>query len=52
MTAGGIVGRIAKLRDPYVVISVSEGVEIKFQKSSIAQILPKTTSVEETEENN
>jgi preprotein translocase subunit YajC len=44
MTAGGIIGKVSKLRDQYVFINVAEGVEIKFQKNSIAQVLPKTTS--------
>ena len=50
MTAGGIVGKIAKLRDPYVHITVAEGVEIKFQKNSIAQVLPKTAGGQPTSE--
>ncbi len=43
MTTGGIVGRIAKIHDQFVVLNISEGVEIKFQKASIAQTLPKGT---------
>ncbi|MRX27011.1 preprotein translocase subunit YajC [Kangiella sp. HZ709] len=43
MTTGGIVGRIAKIHDQFIVLTISEGVEIKFQKSSIAQTLPKGT---------
>jgi preprotein translocase subunit YajC len=44
MTAGGIIGKVSKLRDQYVFINVADGVEIKFQKNSIAQVLPKTTN--------
>ncbi len=49
MTTGGIVGRIAKVQEQFIVLTISEGVEIKFQKASIAQTLPKGTikSIEE-----
>ena len=49
MTTGGIIGKVSKIKDDYVVLSLSEGMEIKFQKASIAQTLPKGTikSIEE-----
>lgn len=43
VTAGGIAGRITKLRDSYAVLSVGKEVEMVFQKSSIASVLPKGT---------
>jgi preprotein translocase subunit YajC len=43
VTIGGMVGKIAKLTDNYVVLSLSEGVDVTFQKSSIANALPKGT---------
>lgn len=43
MTTGGIIGRISKVTDDFVVLSLSENVEIKFQKASISQALPKGT---------
>ncbi len=43
VTAGGIVGKIAKLVDDFVVITVSDKMEITIQKSSIATTLPKGT---------
>lgn len=43
ITAGGIVGRLAKLRDNFVVLNVSNNLEIILQKTSIASILPKGT---------
>lgn len=43
MTAGGILGRIIKLTDSYVVIAVSETTEMTMQKSSIVSALPKGT---------
>ncbi len=43
VTAGGIMARVIRLKDNYVVVEVSKGVEITLQKSSIASILPKGT---------
>lgn len=43
MTAGGILGKVAKISEGYVVIAASDQVELTFQKSSIANVLPKGT---------
>jgi preprotein translocase subunit YajC len=43
MTAGGILGRIVKISDSYIVIAVSENTEMTLQKSSIVSALPKGT---------
>jgi preprotein translocase subunit YajC len=43
VTAGGIVGKVNKLADSYVVVTVSENVDITVQKSSISTVLPKGT---------
>lgn len=43
MTTGGIIGRISKIKDDFVVVEISDSVELKFQKASIAQTLPKGT---------
>lgn len=43
ITVGGIVGRVVKLRDNYVVLKLAENVEITMQKNSISNILPKGT---------
>ncbi len=43
MTSGGILGRIVKLNDSYVVLSLTDTVEITIQKSSIVSALPKGT---------
>ena len=43
VTAGGIVGRITKLRDGFVMLNIAEGVEMTLQKSSISAVLPKGT---------
>jgi len=43
ITAGGIIGKVVKLNDDYVVLEVSEGTELTFQKSHVAAELPKGT---------
>jgi len=43
ITTGGIVAKVIRLKDNFVVLEVSKGVEITFQKSSVAQVLPKGT---------
>lgn len=41
VTSGGIVGRISKIRDDFLVLTLTEGVEITVQKSAIKASLPK-----------
>lgn len=43
LTTGGIIGRLTKLRDNYVVLIVGKDIEMIFQKNAIATILPKGT---------
>lgn len=43
VTNGGIVGKITKVNDEFVVIEVAEGIEIPFQKHAVASALPKGT---------
>lgn len=43
VTAGGILGKISKINDQYIVLALSDTVEITIQKSSIANALPKGT---------
>ena len=43
VTAGGIVGRLAKLTDQYASIEIAPSVEINVQRASISQLLPKGT---------
>lgn len=47
ITAGGIVGRVAKVGDGYVTVEVSasgdKSFEMNFQKSSVQTLLPKGT---------
>ena len=43
MTAGGILGRITGVSDHYAVIQIAENTEIKIQKASVSQVVPKGT---------
>ncbi len=43
MTAGGIIGKVVRLKDNYVVLAIAKGVEITAQKGSVASVLPKGT---------
>jgi preprotein translocase subunit YajC len=40
---GGVVGRVAKIGDPYIHLEVSNGVEIQVQRTAVIQVLPKGT---------
>lgn len=43
VTTSGIMGKISKLDDDYVVLKVTDNVELKFQKVAIHAVLPKGT---------
>lgn len=42
-TNGGILGKVTKVQESFVVLEVSESVELKFQKYAIHTVLPKGT---------
>ena len=43
VTAGGILGKVSKISDQYLELSISENTKIKVQKTSISAVLPKGT---------
>ncbi len=43
VTTGGILGKVNKITDAFVVLNVAQGVEMKFQKHSVSATLPKGT---------
>ncbi len=43
ITAGGIVGKVAKLTDQYASVEIAPNVEISVQRAAISQLLPKGT---------
>ena len=43
LTAGGILGRITGVSDHYAIVRIADNTEIKIQKSSVSQVVPKGT---------
>ena len=43
VTIGGIVGKITKLRDDYIVMQISSGNNLMIQKNAISAQIPKGT---------
>ena len=43
MTTSGMLGKIVKIEDNFVVLTVAEKVDLKFQRSHISAVLPKGT---------
>lgn len=43
LTIGGAVAQVVRLQDSFVVLRIAKDVEVKFQRTSIASVLPKGT---------
>ena len=43
ITAGGVLGRIAKLNDAYLTVEIAPGTEVTVQRSAVQTLLPKGT---------
>jgi len=43
VTNGGIIGKVSKITDGFIVLNVAQGVEMKFQKHAVTATLPKGT---------
>jgi len=43
LTAGGVLGVITGISEHYAIVKISDNTEIKIQKSSVAQVVPKDT---------
>ena len=43
ITQGGIAGRITKVGDDFISVSIADNVEIQIQKPAITMVLPKGT---------
>jgi len=43
VTNGGILGKVTKITDSFIVLTVASGVEMKFQKHAVTATLPKGT---------
>ena len=43
LTAGGILGRITGVSEHYAIVQIADNTEVKIQKASISQVVPKGT---------
>ena len=43
LTNGGFLGKITRVGDSYLTVELGEGIQVKMQAASIAQVLPKGT---------
>ncbi|HUH36939.1 MAG TPA: preprotein translocase subunit YajC [Spongiibacteraceae bacterium] len=43
VTNGGMLGKVTKVEDNFVVLQVADNVELKFQKVAVHAVLPKGT---------
>ena len=42
-TAGGLLGKVAKLGDTHLSVEIAPGVEVQLQRNAVVQVLPKGT---------
>lgn len=43
ITQGGLLGRVLRVSEQFIVISIAEGIEVKIQKQAILSTIPKGT---------
>ncbi|MAS11073.1 preprotein translocase subunit YajC [Endozoicomonas sp. G2_2] len=43
VTSGGVAGKIRQVGENFIVVEVSDGVEIRIQKNAVASVVPKGT---------
>jgi preprotein translocase subunit YajC len=43
LTAGGLLGKVTGVSEHYAIVNISDDTEIKIQKSSVSQVVPKGT---------
>jgi len=41
--AGGVLGRIAEIRDQFLIVEIADGVQVKVQRHTVTSVLPKGT---------
>jgi preprotein translocase subunit YajC len=44
VTSGGVLGRISDIGDNFILLDVTEGVQLKVQKQAVATLMPKGTA--------
>lgn len=43
VTAGGLLGKVLRVSEQFIVIAIAEGIEVKVQKQAISASIPKGT---------
>jgi preprotein translocase subunit YajC len=43
VTTSGMLGKVIKLEDNFIVLKVADNVELKFQRNAVHAVLPKGT---------
>lgn len=43
ITSGGVLGRISKVKDKYLIVRIADNVELTLEKSWVHSVLPKGT---------
>lgn len=43
VTAGGLLGRITKISNQHIIVTIADNVDITMQKSAVMNVLPKGT---------
>jgi preprotein translocase subunit YajC len=43
VTNGGILGKVTQLGEQYLTLEIADGVNVKIQRATVAQLLPKGT---------
>lgn len=43
VTGGGLLGKVTDVSDNFVTLEISEGIEVKVQRQSVASLVPKGT---------
>lgn len=43
ITSGGLLGKISEMQDDFILLSISDNVEVRFQKHAVSAVLPKGT---------
>ncbi len=43
LTSGGILGKVTSVSEHYATVKIAKDVEVKIQKSSVSQVVPKGT---------
>lgn len=43
VTAGGLLGKVAKIGETYIGVELANGVEVQMQRTAVVQVLPKGT---------